>query len=115
VIIAIGGDGLVLRVVHQYLRLRRPIFGMNCGTVGFLLNTYQPAALIERIEAAKEVTLYPLQMRAKTIDGKVHESLAFNEVSILRCTRQQASVRISVDGIARVCPYRKLDLSKKGG
>jgi NAD+ kinase len=59
VIIAIGGDGLVLRVVHQYLRLRRPIFGMNCGTVGFLLNTYQPAALIERIEAAKEVTLYP--------------------------------------------------------
>jgi NAD+ kinase len=102
VIVALGGDGLVLRVVHQYLHLRCPIFGMNCGTVGFLLNTYRPAALIERIRAAKEVTLHPLRMSAKTIDGKVQESVAFNEVSILRRTRQQANVRISVDGIVRI-------------
>jgi NAD+ kinase len=102
VIVALGGDGLVLRVVHQYLHLRRPIFGMNCGTVGFLLNAYRPTALIERIRAAKEVTLHPLRMSAKTMDGKVQESLAFNEVSILRRTRQQANVRISVDGIVRI-------------
>jgi NAD+ kinase len=75
---------------------------MNCGTVGFLLNAYRPAALIERIRAAKEVTLHPLRMSAKTMDGKVQESLAFNEVSILRRTRQQANLRISVDGIVRI-------------
>ena len=86
VIVALGGDGLVLHVVHEYLHLRRPIFGMNRGTVGFLLNTYRPDVLIERIQAAKEVTLHPLRMTAKTIDGKVEESFAFNEVSVLRHT-----------------------------
>ena len=102
VIVALGGDGFVLHVVHQYLHLRRPIFGMNCGTVGFLLNVYRSDTLIERIRAAQEVTLHPLRMTAKTMDGKVEESLAFNEVSILRRTRQQANVRISVDGIVRI-------------
>jgi len=102
VIVALGGDGFVLHVVHQYLHLRRPIFGMNCGTVGFLLNVYRPDTLIERIRAAQEVTLHPLRMTAKTMDGKIEESLAFNEVSVLRRTRQQANVRISVDGIVRI-------------
>jgi len=102
VIVALGGDGLVLRVVHEYLHLGRPIFGMNCGTVGFLLNAHRSDALIERIQAAKEVTLHPLRMTAKTIDGKVEESFAFNEVSILRHTRQTANVRISVDGTVRL-------------
>ena len=102
VIVALGGDGLVLRVVHQYLELGRPIFGMNRGTVGFLLNAYRPNMLTERIQMAKEVTLHPLLMTAKTIDGKLEESLAFNEVSILRQTRQTANVRISVDGIVRL-------------
>jgi len=102
VIVALGGDGLVLHVVHEYLHLRRPIFGMNCGTMGFLLNVYRPDMLVERIRAAQEVTLHPLRMIAKSKDGKVEESLAFNEVSILRRTRQQANVRISVDGIVRV-------------
>jgi NAD+ kinase len=102
VIIALGGDGLVLRVVHEYLQLERPIFGMNRGTVGFLLNAYRPDVLIERIQAAKEVILHPLRMTAKTVDGKVEESFAFNEVSILRHTRQTANVRISVDGIVRI-------------
>ena len=102
VIVALGGDGFVLHVVHQYLHLRRPIFGMNCGTVGFLLNVYRPDMLVERIRAAQGVTIHPLRMTAKTIDGQLEESLAFNEVSILRRTRQQANVRISVDGIVRV-------------
>src|ERR1700741_702479 len=96
VIIALGGDGLVLHVIHEYLKLGRPIFGMNRGTVGFLLNAYRPDLLIERIQAAKEVILHPLRMTAKTVDGKVEESFAFNEVSILRRTRQTANVRISV-------------------
>jgi NAD+ kinase len=102
VIIALGGDGFVLHVVHLYLHLRRPIFGMNCGTLGFLLNAYRPDTVVERIRAAQEVTIHPLSMTAKTMDGKFEESLAFNEVSILRRTRQQANIRISVDGIVRV-------------
>jgi NAD+ kinase len=102
VIVGLGGDGLVLRAVHDYLHLERPIFGMNRGTVGFLLNAYRSDVLIERIQVAKEVILYPLRMTAKTIDGKVEESFAFNEVSILRHTRQTANVRISVDGIVRI-------------
>jgi NAD+ kinase len=102
VIIALGGDGLVLHVIHEYLDLGRPIFGMNRGTVGFLLNAYRPDLLIERIQAAKEVILHPLRMTAKTVDGKVEESFAFNEVSILRHTRQTANVRISIDGVVRV-------------
>lgn len=102
VIIALGGDGFVLHVVHQYLHLQRPIFGMNRGTVGFLLNVYRPDMVVERIRAAQEVTIHPLWMTAETIDGKLEESLAFNEVSILRRTRQQANIRISVDGIVRV-------------
>ena len=102
VIVALGGDGLVLRAVHEYMHLGRPIFGMNRGTVGFLLNAYRPDMLMERIQAAKEVILHPLRMTAKTADGKVEESFAFNEVSILRHTRQTANVRISVDGIVRI-------------
>lgn len=101
VIVALGGDGLVLRVVHEYLHLGRPIFGMNRGTVGFLLNAYRPDVLIERIQVAKEVILHPLRMTAKTMDGSVKESFAFNEGSILRHTRQTANVRISVDGVVR--------------
>lgn len=102
VIVALGGDGLVLRVIHQYLDLRRPIFGMNCGTVGFLLNSYEPDTLLERISAAHEVILHPLEMKAKSVDGRNEILLAFNEVSIFRHSRQTASVQVSVDGIVRV-------------
>jgi NAD+ kinase len=102
VLVVLGGDGLVLRVIHRYLHLRRPIFGMNRGTVGFLLNAYRPDLLHERIQAAKEVTLHPLLLSVQTNEGKLEESLAFNEISILRQTRQTAKVRISVDGIVRV-------------
>lgn len=102
VIVALGGDGLILRVIHQYLHLGRPIFGMNCGTLGFLLNTYRRDMLLERIRMAKEVILHPLRMTAKTADERAETSLAFNEVSIFRHTRQTASVRIVVDGIVRI-------------
>ena len=102
VIAVLGGDGLMLRVMHRYLHLGRPIFGMNRGTIGFLMNAYRADALSERIQSAKTVTLQPLLMAAKTSDGCVEESLAFNEVSVLRPTRQTANVWISVDGIVRV-------------
>ena len=75
---------------------------MNCGTVGFLLNTYQPETLLERISSANEVILHPLGMKAKTLDGKNETSLAFNEVSIFRHSRQTASIQISVDGVVRL-------------
>lgn len=102
VIVVLGGDGHVLRVLHQYMHLERPIYGMNRGTVGFLLNAYRPELLSERIQEAKEVTLHPLLMTATTSEGRIEESLAFNEVSVLRQTRQTANVRIRVDGIIRV-------------
>jgi ATP-NAD kinase N-terminal domain len=75
VIVALGGDGLVLRVVHEYLHLGRPIFGMNRGTVGFLLNAYRPNVLIERIQAAKEVILHPLRMTAKLLMERLKSRL----------------------------------------
>ena len=102
VIVALGGDGLILRVIHRYLHLSLPIFGMNCGTMGFLLNTYKPGELLERIRAANEVMLHPLCMKAEDINGIKQTLVAFNEVSILRRSRQTANVQISVDGIVRV-------------
>lgn len=102
VIVALGGDGLILRVIHRYLHLNLPIFGMNCGTMGFLLNSYKPGELLERIRAANEVMLHPLCMQAEDINGNKQTLLAFNEVSILRRSRQTANVQISVDGIVRV-------------
>src|SRR5574342_1319237 len=70
-ILALGGDGHLLHVLHRYLPLKRPIYGMNCGTVGFLTNTYRPADLLERIEAATAFDLHPLSMKATTADGVV--------------------------------------------
>jgi NAD+ kinase len=102
VIVALGGDGLILRVIHRYLHLNLPIFGMNCGTMGFLLNTYKPGELLERIRAANEVMLHPLCMKAEDVNGEKQTLLAFNEISILRRSRQTANVQISVDGIVRV-------------
>ncbi|HWC17091.1 MAG TPA: NAD kinase [Terriglobales bacterium] len=102
VIVALGGDGFLLRVIHRYLHLRLPIFGMNCGTVGFLLNPYEADALDQRIVSANEVVLRPLCMTAQDIHGHSESSLAFNEISILRHSRQTANVRISVDGVVRL-------------
>jgi NAD+ kinase len=102
VIVALGGDGFVLRVIHQYLQLGIPIFGMNCGTVGFLLNRSRPDMLLERIRAANEVRLHPLCMTSEDTDGKVEVSLAFNEVSVVRHSRQTANIQVLVDGTVRL-------------
>ena len=102
VIVALGGDGFVLHCLHQYGHLNKAIYGMNRGTVGFLLNEYRLEGLHERIAAAQEEELRPLKMHAESVDGKVTEALAFNEVSILRCSSQSANVRIVVDGEERL-------------
>ena len=102
VIVALGGDGLMLETLHQYIDRGIPIYGMNRGTVGFLMNEYREAGLRQRLDAAKEVRLHPLRMRARTIDGETHEAISINEVSLLRETRQTAKLRIGVDGTVRI-------------
>jgi NAD+ kinase len=101
-IVALGGDGLLLHAMHEHLELGVPIFGMNCGTAGFLMNDYRPAGLCERIEAASCITVHPLAMRAEGEDGRALEALAFNEVTVRRESGQAANVRICVDGVERL-------------
>ena len=102
VIVALGGDGLMLQTLHAVLENEKPIYGMNCGSVGFLMNDYAEDQLIERLEAAETTTIRPLRMRAGDCTGKTHEALAFNEVSLLRQTHQAAKLRLSVDGKVRL-------------
>lgn len=102
VIVALGGDGFMLQTLHDCLDRARPIFGMNQGTVGFLMNDYSTDGLLRRVEEAELYRLHPLRMRATTRDGSVHEALAINEVSLLRETRQAAKIRIVIDGKVRL-------------
>jgi NAD+ kinase len=101
-IIALGGDGLMLKVLHRYMERNVPIYGMNRGSLGFLLNAYNPDKLLERLGKAIEVRLHPLEMSVKTIDGGTIVKLAVNEISLLRETNQSAKIRISVDGEERI-------------
>ncbi len=102
VIVALGGDGFMLETLHDYMNLDAPIFGMHRGTVGFLMNSYEDDDLLQRLERATKVSLYPLHMVAKTADGKIHNALAVNEVSMLRQTRQAAKIRIFIDDRERM-------------
>jgi NAD+ kinase len=102
VVVALGGDGMMLETQHRLLGRNLPVYGMNCGSVGFLMNDYREDALPERLAAAQEATLHPLRMRAHTAKGAVEDALAINEVSLLRETRQAAKVRIVVDGKERL-------------
>ena len=102
VIVALGGDGFMLETLHQTLGRGRAVYGMNCGSVGFLMNSYAEDDLPGRLARAQEAILHPLRMHAATRDGKVHDSLALNEVSLLRQLRQAAKIRILVDGRIRL-------------
>ena len=102
VIVTLGGDGFLLETLHTMGRNPKPVFGMNQGTVGFLLNEFKPNKLHERIAKAQSVTLHPLAMRAETYQGEVFEAEALNEVSLLRETRQAAHLRVLVDGVERI-------------
>jgi NAD+ kinase len=102
VVVALGGDGFMLQTLHRHIKRQVPIYGMHRGSVGFLMNTYKETRLLERLKAATPVTVHPLRMRATTANGKLHEALAINEVSLLRETRQAAKIRISIDGVKRL-------------
>jgi NAD+ kinase len=104
VVVALGGDGFMIETLHRFMRRGVPIYGMNCGTVGFLMNRFEQAGLVERIEAAQAATLHPLHMRATCANGETVEGLAINEVSMLRETRYAAHLRLSVDGRVRLDP-----------
>ena len=101
IIVALGGDGFMLQTLHAFLGKGKPIYGMNLGTVGFLMNEFSADGLPERLEAAEAAQLHPLRMRATTRQTTI-EALAFNEVSLLRQTRQTAKIRIVVDDKVRI-------------
>jgi NAD+ kinase len=102
VIVALGGDGFMLHTLHRTQDLDAPVYGMNRGTVGFLMNEYSESDLLDRLEAAEEEVINPLRMTAKCVDGAMHEALAINEVSLLRAGPQAAKLKITIDGHLRL-------------
>jgi len=102
VIVALGGDGFMLHTLHATQRLGAPVYGMNCGTFGFLMNEFNEEDLPERLAAALEENINPLSLLAECSDGSRHQGLAINEVSLLRSGPQAAKLRISVDGKTRL-------------
>jgi len=102
VVVCLGGDGFLLETLHRVLGFRIPVYGINCGTVGFLMNPMGVADLRERLRNAQASELHPLRMKATTHEGEVHEALAFNDVFLFRQTRQAAKVRIEIDGRTRL-------------
>ena len=102
VVVALGGDGLMLETLHRHLDQDKPIYGMNRGSVGFLMNDYQAEDLPDRIRAAQKATIHPLKMTALRVAGDTVEALAINEVSMLRQTHQTAKLKISVDDRIRL-------------
>jgi NAD+ kinase len=101
-IVALGGDGFLLETIHASLSLNKPVYGMRRGSVGFLLNDYRADGLTTRLSQAQSVALRPLLMTTEDKNGVTTHAFAFNEVSMLRETRQAAKLRISVDGIERM-------------
>lgn len=102
VIVAIGGDGFMLHTLHDTLHLEAPVYGMNRGSVGFMMNDFVDEDIYARLNEAERTTIYPLQMQATTVTGMVTSALAINEVSLIRMTYQAAKLRISVDGRERM-------------
>jgi NAD+ kinase len=102
VIVALGGDGLMLQTLHKFMNSGKPIYGMNRGTVGFLMNEFSEEKLIERLVAAHITIIHPLLMRARDTQGLTHEHRAINEVSLFRQRAQAAHLRILIDGQERL-------------
>ena len=102
VIVALGGDGFMLETLHSTLNTGRPIYGMNRGSVGFLMNDYSEEDLPKRIASAERAVIHPLAMTAVDRNRTNHRALAINEVSLLRQTHQTAKLRVSIDGKVRM-------------
>ncbi|MBS0248787.1 MAG: NAD kinase [Proteobacteria bacterium] len=102
VIVALGGDGLMLQTLHRFMKSGKPIYGMHRGTVGFLMNEFAVEGLRERLAAAHRTVIHPLVMHAHDADGAIHEHRAINEVSLFRQSAQAARLRILIDGKERL-------------
>lgn len=102
VVVALGGDGFMLQAMHRFLSTGKAIYGMNCGSVGFLMNTFSKDGLLERLTDAVSSTVHPLKMHANDVHGATHEAIAFNEVSFLRERHQAAKLQIIIDGRVRI-------------
>ena len=102
VIVALGGDGFMLRTLHHYQEYKLPIYGMNLGSVGFLMNVFEKENLYARIHKAQTIQLHPLQMKATTTENLVYEALAINEVALRRSSRLAAKIQIDIDGTTKL-------------
>jgi NAD+ kinase len=102
VVVALGGDGMMLQTLHEMMGRGVPIYGMNRGSVGFLMNEYSEEALHERLSAAERTVIHPLTMRARDNEGRMHVAKAINEVALWRQSYQAAKFRIEVDGKPRL-------------
>lgn len=102
VIVALGGDGFMLQTLHKFMNSNKPIYGMNCGSVGFLMNEFREDALAERLAEAVETTVHPLAMKSRDANGRRRKAYAINEVSLLRQSYQAAKLRILIDGKPRL-------------
>src|SRR5476651_140217 len=102
VVVALGGDGLMLQTLHKFMQSGKPIYGMHRGTVGFLMNDFNETNLVQRINAAETALIHPLVMRARDVSGRIHEHHAINEVSLFRQSYQAARLRIRIDGKERL-------------
>jgi len=101
-LVVLGGDGFMLQTVHDHMDARLPFYGMNRGTIGFLLNRFTPNGLLERLNAAQRHTLNPLVMTATDVGGRTYSALAFNEVALLRYSQQSANIRVLINGRKRL-------------
>ncbi|HLJ65711.1 MAG TPA: NAD kinase, partial [Stellaceae bacterium] len=102
IVVALGGDGFMLETLHRLLHRGVPIYGMHRGSVGFLMNAYDPEGLPARLARAQKVLCHPLVMEVKDRKGVLHQAMAINEVSLLRETRQAARIRVSIDRVVRL-------------
>ena len=102
IVIALGGDGFLLRTLKQYMNTGKPVYGMNRGSVGFLMNEYREDGLFARLSKSEISMLHPLRMEVTDLDGNEHAATAINEISLLRQTIQAAKLRIVIDGKERL-------------
>src|SRR5215469_14402695 len=102
IIVALGGDGLMLQTLHRFMGSEVPIYGMHRGSVGFLMNEFHEDRLLERVAEARLSVLHPLKMTAQTVAGDTHQALAINEVHLFRQCAQSARLAISVDSKERL-------------
>lgn len=101
-VVAVGGDGLMLHLLHEYAKNPLPIYGVNCGTVGFLMNSFNEENFLETLQKAKESEIHPLRMDVIDVSGKTHSHIAINEVALLRQSNQAAKIKITINDQERI-------------